>query len=672
MQPFAMNPWYLLLVFIKLLILLTPVHPDHLANKCSDGRPNYTLDSTFDTNLHNLISTLSENGPTYGFYNSSTGESPNRVHGLVLCRGDITTSACQSCLVPAVQEVIELCPNRREAIIWYPECFIRYSDREFFGIVDINSSVLIFIADQNISQMDDRGVNFRPLMYELAEKTTVASLMYAVESESFGKLGTRYGLMQCTRDLRRDDCRKCLEGLMKDFETSVVGERGWRILGASCNIRYEDYKFYEEGLGIESPSQGGTKNVLKVALIASLSSFIGLVIMGFCIYYWRYWRKRPHTPQKDMKREQKQDSKSNELGMQTSTSVSVANMQKGDQQKTQDFPSIDFYTLQAATNKFSIENKLGEGGFGPVYKGILHDGKEIAIKRLSTSSVQGVEEFKNEIGLIANLQHRNLVKLLYCCIEREEKLIIYEYMPNTSLDVFLFDDKKRAQLDWRRRQNIVVGIARGLLYLHEDSRLRIIHRDLKASNILLDTEMNPKISDFGLARIFGGNGSEANTNRVVGTYGYMAPEYAMEGLFSVKSDVFSFGVLVLEILSGRKNNRFYVLGNAQSLLQYTWRLWNEGRGLEVLDPLMLESCSTSEALRWIHIGLLCVQEDAADRPTMSTIVVMLGSENVTLPQPTRPAFSVGRGVIPSASGQSSSSAVTCSVNEITVSILEAR
>ncbi|XXG69392.1 hypothetical protein AAC387_Pa06g2276 [Persea americana] len=622
MQPFAMNPWYLLLVFIKLLILLTPVHPDHLANKCSDGRPNYTLDSTFDTNLHNLISTLSENGPTYGFYNSSTGESPNRVHGLVLCRGDITTSACQSCLVPAVQEVIELCPNRREAIIWYPECFIRYSDREFFGIVDINSSVLIFKADQNISQMDDRGVNFRPLMYELAEKTTVASLMYAVESESFGKLGTRYGLMQCTRDLRRDDCRKCLEGLMKDFETSVVGERGWRILGASCNIRYEDYKFYEEGLGIESPSQGGTKNVLKVALIASLSSFIGLVIMGFCIYYWRYWRKRPHTPQKDMKREQKQDSKSNEIGMQTSTSVSVANMQKGDQQKTQDFPSIDFYTLQAATNKFSIENKLGEGGFGPVYKGILHDGKEIAIKRLSTSSVQ--------------------------------------------------DDKKRAQLDWRRRQNIVVGIARGLLYLHEDSRLRIIHRDLKASNILLDTEMNPKISDFGLARIFGGNGSEANTNRVVGTYGYMAPEYAMEGLFSVKSDVFSFGVLVLEILSGRKNNRFYVLGNVQSLLQYTWRLWNEGRGLEVLDPLMLESCSTSEALRWIHIGLLCVQEDAADRPTMSTIVVMPGSENVTLPQPTRPAFSVGRGVIPSASGQSSSSAVTCSVNEITVSILEAR
>lgn len=256
MQPFATNPWYLLLVFINLLILLTPVHSDHLADKCSDGRPNYTLGSTFDTNLQNLISTLSENGPTNGFYSASIGESPNRVHGLVLCRGDATTSVCQSCLKPAVEEVIELCPNRREAIIWYQDCFVRYSDREFFGIVDIDSSVLIFRADQNISQMDDRGVNFRPLMYGLANRTSLTSSMYAVESKSFGERDTRYGLMQCTRDLSRDDCKKCLEELMKDFETSVVGKKGWRILAASCNIRYEAYNFYEERSGIESPSQG--------------------------------------------------------------------------------------------------------------------------------------------------------------------------------------------------------------------------------------------------------------------------------------------------------------------------------------------------------------------------------------------------------------------------------
>ncbi|KAF5183143.1 S-receptor-like serine/threonine-protein kinase, partial [Thalictrum thalictroides] len=218
-------------------------------------------------------------------------------------------------------------------------------------------------------------------------------------------------------------------------------------------------------------------------------------------------------------------------------------------------PELPMYSLQdivAATNNFSSEDKLGEGGFGPVFKGKLPCGKEVAVKRLSRKSGQGLEEFKNEIILIAKLQHRNLVRLLGYCVEGEEKILLYEYLPNKSLDAFIFANTKE-QLKWRKRLNIIEGIARGLLYLHRDSRLRIIHRDLKASNILLDEEMNPKISDFGMAKIFGGNENQGNTNRVVGTYGYMAPEYAMEGLFSVKSDVYSFGVLLLEIVSGKKN-----------------------------------------------------------------------------------------------------------------------
>ncbi|XP_028752409.1 cysteine-rich receptor-like protein kinase 15 [Neltuma alba] len=216
-------------------------------------------------------------------------------------------------------------------------------------------------------------------------------------------------------------------------------------------------------------------------------------------------------------------------------------------------------------------------------------------------------------------------------------------MPNSSLDFHLFNMEKRSQLEWKLRLSIINGIAKGLLYLHEDSRLRVIHRDLKASNIPLNHEMNPKISDFGLARAFGGDQRQANTIRVVGTYGYMAPEYAMEGLFSIKSDVFSFGVLLLEIISGKKNGGFYLSQHRQSLLTYAWRLWCEGKGLDLMDAILERSFEPSEVLKCIHIGLLCVQEDAADRPTMSSVVLMLASDSVNLLRPTQPAFSVGRG-----------------------------
>ncbi|XP_076908342.1 G-type lectin S-receptor-like serine/threonine-protein kinase At4g27290 [Bidens hawaiensis] len=231
-----------------------------------------------------------------------------------------------------------------------------------------------------------------------------------------------------------------------------------------------------------------------------------------------------------------------------------------------------FSTIGNATANFSPDNKLGEGGFGPVYKGMLEDGQEIAVKRLSKNSSQGHAEFKNEVICISKLQHRNLVKILGCCIEGDEKLLIYEFMPNKSLDSFIFDKTQSVLLDWTKRFNIIKGIARGLVYLHQDSRLRIIHRDLKAGNILLDHDMNPKISDFGLARSFGGNETQANTERVVGTYGYMSPEYALDGIFSIKSDVFSFGVLLLEIVSGKRNKGFVHSENESNFIQHVCSL----------------------------------------------------------------------------------------------------
>ncbi|KAK9939542.1 hypothetical protein M0R45_016234 [Rubus argutus] len=341
-----------------------------------------------------------------------------------------------------------------------------------------------------------------------------------------------------------------------------------------------------------------------------------------------------------------------------------------EEQKEEDLelPLFDFPTIESATNKFSINNKLGEGGFGPVYKGTLMDGKEIAVKRLSRSSGQGMTEFRNEVILIAKLQHRNLVKLLGCCIQGEEKLLIYEYMPNKSLDSFIFDEMRKKLLDWPKRFHIICGIARGLLYLHQDSRLRIIHRDLKASNVLLDREMNPKISDFGLARTFGGDQTEGNTNRVVGTYGYMAPEYATEGQFSVKSDVFSFGILLLEIISGKKSKGFYHLNHNLNLIGNAWTLWNRGRPLELIDEGFGDSCNLSEVLRCIHVSLLCVQQQPEDRPTMSSVVQMLCSQS-TLPQPKEPGFlsekDLVEGELPFLNNETSS-------NGLTITLLQPR
>ncbi|XP_057796170.1 G-type lectin S-receptor-like serine/threonine-protein kinase At4g27290 isoform X2 [Salvia miltiorrhiza] len=303
-----------------------------------------------------------------------------------------------------------------------------------------------------------------------------------------------------------------------------------------------------------------------------------------------------------------------------------------------ELPLFGLKTIAAATNNFSDENLIGEGGFGPVYKGSLSAELAIAVKRMSRTSGQGPEEFKNEVILIAKLQHRNLVRILGCCIGGEEKMLIYEYMHNKSLDYFIFDENRRGLLTWQMRFDIIMGIARGLLYLHHDSRLKIIHRDLKTSNILLDEKLDAKISDFGLARMFEGDQTMARTKRVVGTYGYMAPEYAFQGKFSVKSDVFSLGVVILEIVSGKKNRGFKHPSCYQNLLEQAWLLWMENRELELMDPCYSNSCVDAQVKRCIQVGLLCVQNAGDDRPMMPSVLLMLSSEDTVLGQPKKPGF----------------------------------
>ncbi|XP_074589901.1 G-type lectin S-receptor-like serine/threonine-protein kinase At4g27290 isoform X1 [Curcuma longa] len=315
------------------------------------------------------------------------------------------------------------------------------------------------------------------------------------------------------------------------------------------------------------------------------------------------------------------------------------NVQKDSINTLEVLPSYDLRTIKAVTNDFSEGNKLGEGGFGVVYKGQLDDEQMIAVKKLSRYSSQGPNEFQNELSVIAKLQHRNLVRLLGYCIEGDERLMILEYMENKSLDAFIYDKAKSSLLNWQRRFHIIIGIARGLLYLHQDSRLRVIHRDLKLSNILLDKDMNPKISDFGIARIFkGDNALEDATTRPVGTLGYMAPEYLLDGIFSFKSDVFSFDVIVLEIISGKKNRVFSQTDTNLNLIGYVNKLWKEERPLEIVDEALNQSYPTQEVLHCIHMSLLCVQDNSNDRPTMIEVMAMLTSEDQLFTSVTQPAI----------------------------------
>ncbi|XP_031499198.2 cysteine-rich receptor-like protein kinase 44 [Nymphaea colorata] len=287
-------------------------------------------------------------------------------------------------------------------------------------------------------------------------------------------------------------------------------------------------------------------------------------------------------------------------------------------------PIFDLAAINSATNSFAPRNKLGEGGFGAVYKGQLPDGQEIAVKRLSRNIRHGAKHFDNEVQTLSKLQHRNLVRLLGGFLKGEEKILIYEYVQNGSMR----EPTKRMEFDWAAK--LIIGIARGLLYLHEDSRLRIVHRDLKASNILLDEDMNPKISDFGTAKIFHMDQTQAETFEILGTRGYMAPEYLLEGKVSLKIDIFSFGVLLLEIISGKKNFSLTQQETDENMLNYVWRLWRENKALQVVDQLMEGRCNQNEILRCIHIGLLCVQEDASSRPKMSKVVAMLENSSLIL------------------------------------------
>ncbi|KAK7269970.1 hypothetical protein RIF29_22797 [Crotalaria pallida] len=656
--------------FLNNLAITEAQGPTHLYQNCSTNIT--TANSPFQLNLHTLLSYLSSNATgNTEFYNTTvTATNPSdTVYGLFMCRGDFPS--CTQCVVNATDKLSSECSLSKAAVIWYDECMVRYNNTLFFSIMAMRPRIFL-LNTANISNQ----ASFMGLLFDTMNKTAdeaanapILAKKYATKEANISGFQKLYCLTQCTPDLSPRDCRECLSLAIGNLPHCCEGKQGGRALFSSCNIRYELYPFYHSTTPAPSPApsglvplpptnnsnsggSGGISSGTIVAIVVPISVAVLLFILGICFLSKRAAKAKKHDSAQEPK---------------TASDIT----------STVESLRFDFSTIEAATNEFSQANKLGEGGFGEVYKGLLPNGQEIAVKRLSKSSGQGGEEFKNEVELVAKLQHRNLVRLLGFCLQGEEKILVYEFVVNKSLDYILFDPEKQSVLDWPKRYKIIGGTARGIQYLHEDSRLKIIHRDLKASNILLDGDMNPKISDFGMARLFGVDQTQGNTDRIVGTYGYMSPEYAMHGEFSVKSDVYSYGVLILEIISGKKNSSFYQTDAAEDLLTYAWKLWKDGAPLELMDLSLKESYTSNEVIRCIHIGLLCVQEDPVERPTMATIVLMLESNTVTLPVPNEPAFFLHSGTDANMPkelqfSQSATVSIPQSVNEMSISEIDPR
>ncbi|KAJ0039873.1 hypothetical protein Pint_26810 [Pistacia integerrima] len=556
---------------------------------------NFTSNSTYEKNRNLILSSLASNVTLHDgfFYTSSIGEEQDKVYALVNCRGDSSAEQCASC----------------EAVAWggSPQCIVRYSNRSFFGKMaadpmaggsyESNMTVNMTQFDQSWESLTNR------LLRETAAGANNSTSKFAIGEESVTSFVKIYALMQCTPDISQSDCEDCLRQSVGFYESHYHGKPGCLIMRPSCMYIWDLDPFYNATLPSQPPpslpsprlvipkGKGGITSRTVIIIVSSVVVIIIALVAFTCVLVIQ-------------RRKTKQETR---------------NVDEIDNVESLQF---DFSTIRAATNDFSNDTKLGQGGFGVVYKGRLPDGQDIAVKRLSKESGQGELEFKNEVLLVAKLQHRNLVRLLGFCLEGNERLLIYELVPNSSLDNFIFDPIKRLLLDWETRYKIIGGIARGLLYLHEDSRFRVIHRDLKASNILLDVDMVPKISDFGMAKLFEIDQTHGDTSRVVGTFGYMAPEYLKHGQFSVKSDVFSFGVLVLEIICGQKNSSFNNGEQVEDLLTFAWRNWNEGTALNLMDPNLRVGSS----------------KNVANRPTMASVVLMLTSCSLSLPVPSKPAF----------------------------------
>eukprot|EP00250_Pteridium_aquilinum_P022354 c25360_g1_i1 orf=219-2207(-) len=579
------------------------------------------LSSTFKQNLNFALSNLtalSLNGTQYAI--TSAGSGDDIVYAMFQCRGDQTSDLCRDCMANATVRLPESdCPNFIGARIQLDGCYLRYDNQSFFTL---DTTYVI-------------GYCYAPSSDPIA-LAAIQSIMDNVTTQAPKQGGfasasanDEYAVAQCLGYLNESECSQCLSTY--NYRTVCNSTLGEQLHLTSCYYRYEPYSFFENAslppllppspspsppppgrpAGAASPAtKNETHKGSKIQIIV-ICSIVGatIAIVALCIILVRRYKAK----QIRGLRWSKEGASLPRSLLETKAKMFL------------------LQELQDATMNFHPNNKLGQGGFGPVYKGTLLDGEQVAIKKLAIGSQQGKREFQNEVNLITSVQHKNLVRLLGSCVEGNERILVYEYLPNGSLDFLLFGEREGGRtLDWSTRFQIVLGMAKGLAYLHEESHVRIIHRDIKPSNILLDDELNPVIADFGLARLIQDDESQINT-RIAGTIGYLAPEYAMHGDFSAKIDVFSFGLVSLEIVSGKKN----INGR---LLPQVWQLYLQNKVLDLVDTNLDNSFTQEEAIRIIHVALLCTQDNPKARPTMSTATLWLLGRSEILQTPKKPMF----------------------------------
>ncbi|KAH7686230.1 Non-specific serine/threonine protein kinase protein [Dioscorea alata] len=533
--------------------------------------------------MDNLSSLVHSNG--YG--TTVYGQAPNAVYALGQCLGDLDSIDCQLCF-SEIRSQLPKCYPKTGGRIYLDGCFGRYENYTFFNqILDANDTSVC----NNTRNSSNTGV-FTGLLREIVGNVTSSAVGaggYAVNSAS-NSGSTVYVLAQCWQNLNKALCNSCLTAATSSILGCAPALEG-RALFAGCFIRYSNSLFWNT-YQTNSSSSGNSDLpwIIPVSVVGAL-----LLIVGFVVW-WKIGRKKK--------------SKYFEEFYQPGLAISQSNLH------------FKYGELKKATGNFSQSNKLGQGSYGTVYKAVLSDNKEVAVKRLLLNTRQWIDQFFNEVNLVNQVRHKNLVKLLGFSVDGPESLLLYEYFANRSLDLFIFDTTPDKHLDWDQRYDIIQGVAEGLAYLHEESETRIIHRDIKASNILLDDKFKPKITDFGLARSFPEDQTHLSTG-VAGTLGYMAPEYVVHGHLTEKADVYSFGMLILEIVTGKKSSNAIGPRTGQSLLSKAWNHYRDDTLSEIIAESIYMESAKDEIVHVIKTGLFCTQANPHDRPTMLKVVELL-------------------------------------------------